>query len=131
MTTPQLTNSKLDLSNIQTYNRNATWTQEKKDAIAKAIEMYPQVPQIAIEVAYDFSLKFDDDPQMDKYLKGEFLSKTDRKKLRRRFNPTNYKIARNDYQHDTEIKTVDIKPAEKPIVNSNVEVSNKSWYNIF
>ena len=51
MTTPQQT--KLDLSNIQTYNRNVTWTQEKKEAIAKAIEMYPQVPQIAIEVAYD------------------------------------------------------------------------------
>ena len=36
MTTPQQT--KLDLSNIQTYNRNVTWTQEKKEAIAKAIE---------------------------------------------------------------------------------------------
>ena len=98
MTTPQQT--KLDLSNIQTYNRNVTWTQEKKEAIAKAIEMYPQVPQIAIEVAYDFSLKFDDDPQMEKYLKGGFLSKTERKKLHRKLNPTNYKIARNDWDKD-------------------------------
>lgn len=133
MTSPQ---TKLDLSNIQTYNRNANWTSEKKEAISRAMAEYPNIPQIAIEVAYDFSLKFDGNEDMDKYLKGEFLSKADRRRLHKKMNPTNYKIERNDYKADTVLNTVSVKHTEE-VVDSEQKAtlpileSTRSWYSLF
>ena len=132
MTSPQ---TKLDLSNIQTYNRNASWTPEKKEAIARAMAEYPNIPQIAIEVAYDFSLKFDGNDDMEKYLKGEFLSKADRRRLHKKMNPTNYKVERNEYKPDTVLNTVSVQHTD--IVESEQKASlpilesTKSWYSLF
>jgi hypothetical protein len=122
---------RLDLSAIKTFNRNAEWSAEKKEAINKAIAMYPNIPQIAIEVAYDFSLKYDGDTQMEKYLKGEFLSKNERRTLRKKINPKNYKIERTEYRENEELKTVNLIKAETKAIDIPKENNAKSWYNIF
>lgn len=129
--------SKLDLQSIVPSNRSSNWTVEKQKAVDEAMKMYPHIPQIAIEVAYDFSLKYDDNTDMEKYLKGEFVSHTARKRLRKQLNPKNVKLERNTYEDGTVLNNVEIKKSQEqeqePVSTGNIENKPvvKTWYNLF
>ena len=64
-------NKKIDLSKIQTFDKQSTWTKDKKAYLEQAQKDYPLLDLYFIEIIYDFCKEHEDDTVLFKYMQGK------------------------------------------------------------